>query len=656
MKWRNLLASLLGIGIFSAHPALLPSAHAEELALSPGDSQFLAAQDAFRAGKRAQLETLAKALQNQDHVLADYPEYYLLFQGLDKRDAQEILAFIERQSGNYLGERLRADWFKALARRGAWREAQQQFALLAAPDQDARCLSLLARLHLRDMSALEEGKAQWLTLTDASGGCQSWLNELEKSMTLERRWARVRFLFELNRIPQARQMLGNMPVAQQPDAGQLDLMLNKTPAWLTRLPPERLKNRVNQEMLALAIQRLARNDPAFAAGRLEHWGQYLGEDAKAWAWGQIALQGAYRHMDAAAGWFKRSRPAQLSYDGAEWRVRVALRQKNWEAVRAAIESMPPALKEKPEWIYWLGRANKTRGRLDESRHLFERIAGHPNFYSNLADEELGRSIRLPPQAPPVTENELAAIRVHSGLNRALAFFRLGLRLEGIREWNWSVRDMDDRQLLAAAEFARQQQLYDRAIYTAEKTRAQHNYSLRFLAPFLEQVHPAAQKQSLDDAWVYGLMRQESRFVIAAKSSAGASGLMQLMPATARWVARQIGFKDYNPRQVSDPETNLLLGTSYMRMVMEALDNHPVLASAAYNAGPSRARKWRAATPLEGAIYAETIPFNETRDYVKKVMSNAVYYALLFDGKSPPLHKLMGTIPARPASEKPLNLL
>jgi soluble lytic murein transglycosylase len=144
------------------------------------------------------------------------------------------------------------------------------------------------------------------------------------------------------------------------------------------------------------------------------------------------------------------------------------------------------------------------------------------------------------------------------------------------------------------------------------------------------------------------MRQESRFITSAKSNVGASGLMQLMPATAKWVARKIGLRDFSQGRVNDTETNVLLGTSYMRLVMENLDNHPVLASAAYNAGPGRAKKWRADRPLEGAIYAETIPFSETRDYVKKVMSNAVYYSALFNGKPDSLKARLGTIGARTA--------
>ena len=160
------------------------------------------------------------------------------------------------------------------------------------------------------------------------------------------------------------------------------------------------------------------------------------------------------------------------------------------------------------------------------------------------------------------------------------------------------------------------------------------------------MRPAAKKQALDDAWVYGLMRQESRFITNAKSTVGASGLMQLMPATARWVAKKIGLKDYHHGQVNNTEVNLLLGTTYMRMVLESLDNHPVLASAAYNAGPGRARKWQDVKPLEGAIYAESIPFSETRDYVKKVMSNAVYYSAQFNGQPDSLKARLGTVGAR----------
>jgi soluble lytic murein transglycosylase len=382
-----------------------------------------------------------------------------------------------------------------------------------------------------------------------------------------------------------------------------------------------------------------------AAGQLEQLDAHLQAGEKEWAWSQVAWQAALRHRAEALDWYGRAKDAPMSDEVAQWRVRAALRAQNWKAVRSAIEKLPPALAEQPAWIYWLGRAYQSGGRTKEAGALFARIAGQANFYGNLADEALGRTIALPPQAAPATADELAAVTADGSIRRALLLFRLNLRVEGVREWNWAVRGMGDRALLAASAVAERAGVYDRAIATADRTRAEHDYALRYLAPFSNEVRAAAREQSLDDAWVYGLMRQESRFVTGARSSAGASGLMQLMPATARWVAGKIGLKDFRPNQVNDAETNLLLGTSYMRMILERFGGHPVLASAAYNAGPGRAHRWQARRPLEGAVYAETVPFSETRDYVKKVMSNAVYYSALF-GRPRSIQSWLGTVGAR----------
>ncbi|MDR2678034.1 MAG: lytic transglycosylase domain-containing protein [Zoogloeaceae bacterium] len=618
-----------------------------------GDQIFLSAREAFQQGKRAQLERFSESLRAQNHPLADYAEYYLLRQALEKGDDAKVPDFLQRQDKAWLGERLRGEWLKALANRAEWAELTQQGARLANPDQEARCFILLARIRQNESAAFAEGRALWPVLTDASDGCQRLMQAVETRLAPEERWPRLRLLAELKRPKPLRRMLLALP--QAPDARTIDMMLDKPASWLAHLAPERLAQPSIRGLVTLALQGLARNDPAFAAGQMARWGVLLNADEAAWVWGQIGLQGALRHMDAATLWFSRSHAAQLSSTGAEWRVRMALRRGNWKMVRLAIEEMPGTLREKPEWTYWLGRALRVEKHEAEARKHFERLSGQPNFYGNLADEALGRAVVLPPFAQAPLASELAAARVHPGIVRALLLFQLDLRLEALREWNWSVREMNDRQLLAAAEVARQNNLYDRAIHSADRTRGQHDYRLRYLAPFLEQVRPIAREQGVDEPWVYGLMRQESRFITVAKSSAGAAGLMQLMPATARWVANKIGLSGYDPRRVNDPDVNLRLGTAYMRMTLEALDDHPLLASAAYNAGPGRARKWKADTPLEGAIYAETIPFDETRDYVKKVMSNTHYYALLFNGRSPTLHARLGTVAGKTANAPPIAL-
>jgi soluble lytic murein transglycosylase len=282
------------------------------------------------------------------------------------------------------------------------------------------------------------------------------------------------------------------------------------------------------------------------------------------------------------------------------------------------------------------------------------VASQDSFYGQLALEELGEKVSAPAAPAPVTAAELAQAAANPDLQRALRLFALRLRADGTREWNWALRDMNDRQLLAAAEFARRNEILDRMVYTSERTRTELDYTQRFPAPHDEILHPTAKSLAMDRAWVYGLIRQESRFIQAARSHVGASGLMQLMPATAREVARKIGMLDFSQARINEIDTNIMLGTNYLNMVLQSLDGSQPLATAAYNAGPGRPKAWRATLtrPVEGAIFAETIPFAETRGYVKNVMSNATYYAALFENAPQSLKARLGTITPKGYSGSP----
>jgi soluble lytic murein transglycosylase len=612
------------------------------------DNAFLYARDAFRAGDRNKLERNAALIGNHD--LAPYVENYQLRMNMEQGDSAALRSFFERYEKSYVAEKLRADWIRWLGKRGMWTEVDVEFPKLIAPDADVKCYSQQARLARNDKTALDEAEKTWLTQLEPPEACQPVLEALiwEKRVLADDVWARTRRQFEANRVNWAKQTMFYLPPSQTPETRAIDAVIASGPGSLARQPANWYATRQGRELAAIAIQRISPNDPRVAADELEKIQSRLQESEKQWAWSQVGLQAAKRHMPEALDWYAKAGNAPLSDDGYQWKVRAALRAHEWGVVHKTIEAMPPTLAALPEWVYWLGRALKAGGRTTDADALFEKIAGQPNFYGNLADEELGRSVTPPPKARALTNEEQLAARQNPGTKRAMTFFRLEMRTEGVREWNWSLRGMDDRQLIAAADLAKRNQIWDRAITAADKTTSEHDYSLRFLSPYGEQVRPAAQNQSLDDAWVYGLMRQESRFITSAKSNVGASGLMQLMPATAKWVAKKIGLRDYSHSQVNNTEINVLLGTSYMRLVMENLDNHPVLASAAYNAGPGRAKKWRADRPLEGAIYAETIPFSETRDYVKKVMSNSVYYSVLFTGQPDSLKKRLGTVAPRSA--------
>lgn len=225
---------------------------------------------------------------------------------------------------------------------------------------------------------------------------------------------------------------------------------------------------------------------------------------------------------------------------------------------------------------------------------------------------------------------------------------MGLRSEGVREWNYTIGlhtpgGMKDRELLAAADLACQKQVWDRCINTSERTREVVDWNQRFPMPFHDAVIAQSQSIGLDPAYVYGLIRQESRFIMDARSHVGASGLMQVMPATAKWTARKIGMTDFKPHMINDRDVNITIGTSYLKLALDDFDGSMLLAAAGYNAGPGRPRNWRNGPVLDGAIWAENVPFTETRDYVKKVLSNTTNYAALITGQPQSLKARLGKV-------------
>jgi soluble lytic murein transglycosylase len=609
-----------------------------------GDAAFLVARDAFRNGERVRLGRQTDLLQG--HPLQAWAEYWTLRLRLDDGDASGVPAYLNRHAGAYLAEKLRADWLRVLGKLADWESFQRELPALASPDAEISCYAAQAT------GKAENVRPLWSSGQDMPQACELLIDQLVAAggLTAEEVWQRVRRFLEAKRVSAARGAAVYLPATEGFDGRGLEVMAQSPARHLEKLPAGFSAKRGGREVALFAVQRLARNDPQDAAKhftRIES--QFLPEE-RAYAWGQIAMQAAMRHQPEASAWYEKAVGTTLSEEQLAWNVRAALRAHDWSTVRRVISAMPSSLSAQPDWTYWRARGLAAGGQAAEARVLYLKIGGQPNFYGNLADEELGRPIEVPARAAAPTVEEAALAAANPGFQRSLALFRVDMRIEGVREWVWSLRGMDDRALLAAAEFAKRNEIWDRAINTADRTLVQHNFSLRYIAPFSDRVLPKADELALNNGWVYGLMRQESRFVMNAKSSVGAKGLMQLMPATAKWVAKKINLTNFQPARVTEMDTNVTLGTNYMKMVLNSLDNHPVLASAAYNAGPGRARRWRAERPLEGAIYAETIPFNETRDYVKKVMSNAVYYNTLFEGKPQSLKAVLGMIGARGQGE------
>jgi soluble lytic murein transglycosylase len=630
--------------------AAAAQANAKRAKAPDPDEAILAAHAAFRAGDAVRLARAAAG--HEGHVLAPYLEYWQLALRLADAPAEEIAAFLARHAGSYLADRLRGEWLKELGRRGEWARFEQELGALVQDDLEIRCYGWRARLARGDASAADEARQIWREPRELPEGCNALAEHLLRSGAADPElvWRRVRLLLQNNQLNAARRAFAWLPAGEAPDE-RLFSIAATAPQRLVANPPRDLTRRAAREMALFALIRLARHEPEAAAAALGgEFGRRLPEADRRDAWGALAHLAARRLHPRALAWYRLADGADLSDDQLAWKARAALRAADWQAVRDAVDAMSGETRREPVWSYWYGRALAALGIAEGARAYYLRHAGEPHFYGILAAEELGYIPAPPEPFHSATEEEVAAVARNPGLVRALALYRLGLRTEATREWVFTVRAMSDEELLAAAELARRNELFDRAINTAERTVHRHNFRLRYLAPFAETLRAHAREHGLDDAWLLGLVRQESRFIADARSAAGAQGLMQLMPATARWVARRIGLNGYEPRRASEPATNIALGTRYLKFVLDDL-GHPVLALAAYNAGPGRARRWRDARPLEGAIYAETIPFKETRDYVKKVMANTMYYAQLYGATVVPLKQRLGIVPAVSPSER-----
>ena len=601
--------------------------------------------DRFLALRDAALHDDAKAAQQHAAVLTDYDipsyvDYFLLRSKLSSASLTDIQNFLKKYEGSAIADRFRNDWLLLLGARGEWDHFDQQYPLFVlADDTQVKCYALLSKA-VKKQSVETEARALLNLPRDYGQGCLSLVN----------------FLYEDGQFTSA-DLWNQMQIAAENSSPSMALKLAK----LLGVPEKNILQAMNQpevplkgplgktkweaEIRMVALARLAKNNPDAAVSALSNFSAKIPDAAKARAWALIALPTAQKLRPEAGVYWRYAEGGLYSLDAYQWRVRSALRDGNWRFVKQYIEGMPEVLRSEPAWVYWYGRALQSEGRNDEAQVLFARIADQYHFYGQLALEERGQKIGVPIAAKAVTPEELAQVAKNPNLQRALKFYSLNCRLEGTREWNWELRKMNERQHLAAAELARQNNLLDRMVNTSDRTKTEFDFNQRFPTPFNESMYKTTQTLGLDMAWVYGLIRQESRFILHAKSHVGASGLMQIMPATARFVAKKIGLGKFVPEQVNDIDTNITLGTNYLNMVLTDLGGSQALASAAYNAGPGRPRAWRATLtrPVEGAIFAESIPFTETRTYVKNVLSNATYYAALLENKPQSLKARLGVV-------------
>lgn len=619
------------------------------------EEQFNDALNAANSGNTVLLDQYQLAMQND--VLGYYPEYWKLNTNLGFQPTASIVSFAQRYPQSAMAEKLAADYVEEKVKQADFASAQPVLSYVTNPDQAENCALAQVRAKSGDALVFAEYKDVWLATESQPESCLG-LGRMMLSSPLmsaqdkqQRLWVQLRSGLSGQALATAQTLGLNLSLAQlnQIQANPLN--------YLWSAPKT---NDADYAYLIFALGRLANNDLSNAFSNVQRVAQGTPQNVQKYLYRTVAYIGGTTVMKnnfnrEVLQYFDASYGYPLSPEEAEIYARQAIRFGAWESLIRAIDSMTVTQKQEDRWQYWLARASEQRGDSASkatAQQIYRKLAQAGDDYHNLlAKDRLGERYNHQPYDDQPTASDLRRLDQNIHFNRAFTLRRINANPTYTnREWNWAVRQAylqhDDGLLLAAAKRAHDMGWYDRAIYAADRTTNKHNDTYRYVTPHKTNVVSHSYNAGIDPAWAYGLMRQESRFVTSARSHVGAGGLMQIMPDTAKLIARQMG-ETYNPAALNEMNTNIRYGTFYLSMIQGQLSNNPVLATAGYNAGPNRARRWQPDyQSISADQYTETIPLLETRDYVKHVMTNATHYGVILGQGAQSLSQRMKVIPMR----------
>jgi soluble lytic murein transglycosylase len=618
------------------------------------DEQFNDALQAANAGNIGLLQQFQTSMQND--VLGYYPEYWSLNANLAIQPASNIVNFAQRYPQSAMAEKLAADYVEEKVKQADFATAQPVLQYVTNADQAESCAVAQVRAKSGDSLVFAEYKDVWLNTNSQPEPCMG-LGRMMLSSPLMTEQDRQQRLWGQLRAGQSGQALATaQTLGMSLSLSQLNQIQANPLNYLWSAPKA---SATDHAYLVFALGRLADSDLNTAISSVQRAAQGTPVQVQKALYRVVGYIGGTTVMKnnfnrEVLDYLDASYGLPFSAEEAEIYARQSIRFSSWESLIRAIDAMSVSQKQEDRWQYWLARASEQRGDAGSKRtaqEIFKRLAHGDDYHNLLAKDHLGQSYNNIPNNVQPSNSDIQRLNQDIHFSRAFALRRVNAPDNYInREWNWAVRQAylkhDDGLLLAAAKRATDMGWYDRAIYAADRTENKHNYAYRYAMPHQSYVVSHSRNAGIDPAWAYGLMRQESRFVSHARSHVGAGGLMQIMPDTAKLVARQMG-ETYNPAALTDMNTNIRYGTFYLSMIQSQLSNSPVLATAGYNAGPNRARRWQPdVQPIAADQYTETIPLIETRDYVKHVMTNATHYGVLLGQGAQSIEKRMNIIPLK----------
>jgi len=595
--------------------------------------------------QRLQFQLALQAMQNGDNEafeqlhsnLQSYPLYYYIhYKSLQPRvklaSFSEIERFLSYGGNTAYGNEIRQVWLEMLAKQGDW----SNYLRIYAPQKSValQCYHAQAQFVTGQKSPTlsEDLKKLWLVGKSQPPSCQEAFGYMasHQMLTEDLIWQRIQLAMQEGQIELASSIANYLPAQQ---AGWVSV-------WIAvHKNPQEMLSAFNQPNDKIAADIIVHGIKRIAASNVDAANQYWHFLQNRYTFTEAQRGNALREVAFAA--IKQNHPRAIELAAAvpkiaftkefnEKRFDFAFERQNWRALAQFFNHVDEAdLKENMRWWYWYGRALQEIGQTGQSEKVLMKLANERDYYGFLAADQLGISYNL--QNSPITFTEAEKQEVLAGsIGKAYEFSMIGMMDEAKKEWDYGIGIFTPHQQAIAAVLAMQWGWYDKAILTAGKAGFYDDLRVRFPLVYLDHLKQKARMQNVDLGWVYGVIRQESIFKQGARSKAGAMGLMQLMPSTASYLARKMGLDINSRSEVYDIDMNTSLGTAYLREMLDTFDGNYMLATAAYNAGPGRAKRWaeeRECLPAD--LWVELIPFTETRTYVKRVLFyTAVFESLL----------------------------
>jgi len=634
------LGALAALAATSVTPAASPAAGD---GIEARRQLFASVYAEAREGEWAAAEAAAAELR--DYPLWPDLRAAWLQATIRRADAAAVETFLREHAQLPPARRLADRWIHELARRSDWPrflklygERYADAGITALDCTAARARSLSEAGHRYTENDVER---LWLAGRSQPRECDPVFEAMRAQGLLDAERYRQRFALAIDarEFRLARYLARELDDDARREAAAWIAMQSDPAAQLVRLDPAGVDETVRARAL-WGVEALARRDPAYAAELWRRLAPQLGVTGRE-RWdvaGHIGIRAALRGEPAAPGLLKAI-PAHLaSANVLAWRTRDALRRQDWPDV-------PAEMAGEDVWRYWRARALAATGEQAAAETLWRALAAERSYHGFLAADALDLPYAFGHAPLPADEESLAALARDPAVRRAGELFHVGLESLGRSDWNEAVAGLDNHRLTQAALLAHRWGWHSRAIATAAKAGRYDDLGLRYPLPWKTDFETHAAAADIREAWAYGIARSESLFMADIRSSAGAIGVMQLMPATGRGTAQRARLRWRGYATLIDPPANIQLGTRYLAEVYERFDENPVLATAAYNAGPHRVERWLPeARSLPADIWIETIPFAETRSYVKRVLTADSIFSWRLTGRELRLSALHPPVP------------